>query len=178
MLYVCLSKNTHLSGCIGSYLQHSRSQLHREGAFVVGHGLFRCCQLGSAACEKLSSLTRGRTHIPCIERQILNHWTTRKSLLVYLFLGFCPLFVFLVHSYHSKRLLFVDVDKNNAAAAAKSLQSCPTLCSPIDGSPPGSAIPGILQARALDWVAISSCQESVCSSVLCLVTTKIWSDGH
>ena len=41
------------------------------------------------------------------------------------------------------------------AAAAKSLQSCPTLCDPIDGSPPGSAVPGILQARALDWVAIS-----------------------
>ena len=42
-----------------------------------------------------------------------------------------------------------------AAAAAKSLQSCPTLCSPIDGSPPGSPVPGILQARTLDWVAIS-----------------------
>ena len=41
-----------------------------------------------------------------------------------------------------------------AAAAAKSLQSCPTLCDPIDGSPPGSAIPGILQARTLEWVAI------------------------
>ena len=43
-----------------------------------------------------------------------------------------------------------------AAAAAKSLQSCPTLCDPIDGSPPGSSIPGILQARTLEWVAISS----------------------
>ena len=42
-----------------------------------------------------------------------------------------------------------------AAAAAKSLQSCPTLCDPIDGSPPGSLIPGILQARTLEWVAIS-----------------------
>ena len=39
-----------------------------------------------------------------------------------------------------------------AAAAAKSLQSCPTLCDPIDGSPPGSPVPGILQARALEWV--------------------------
>ena len=43
----------------------------------------------------------------------------------------------------------------NAAAAAKSLQSCPTLCDPIDGSPPGSPVPGILQARTLEWVAIS-----------------------
>ena len=42
-----------------------------------------------------------------------------------------------------------------AAAAAKSCQSCPTLCDPIDGSPPGSPIPGILQARTLEWVAIS-----------------------
>ena len=42
-----------------------------------------------------------------------------------------------------------------AAAAAKSLQSCPTLCDPIDGSPPGSAVPGILQARTLEWVAIA-----------------------
>ena len=42
-----------------------------------------------------------------------------------------------------------------AAAAAKSLQSCPTLCDPIDGSPPGSPVPGILQARTLEWAAIS-----------------------
>ena len=42
-----------------------------------------------------------------------------------------------------------------SAAAAKSLQSCPTLCDPIDGSPPGSPVPGILQARTLEWVAIS-----------------------
>ena len=42
-----------------------------------------------------------------------------------------------------------------AAAAAKSLQSCPTLYDPIDGSPPGSPVPGILQARTLEWVAIS-----------------------
>ena len=45
--------------------------------------------------------------------------------------------------------------RNAAAAAAKSLQSCPTLSDPIDGSPPGSPIPGILQARTLEWVAIS-----------------------
>ena len=42
-----------------------------------------------------------------------------------------------------------------AAAAAKLLQSCPTLCNPTDGSPPGSPVPGILQARTLEWVAIS-----------------------
>ena len=51
---------------------------------------------------------------------------------------------------------FLDTVGEGAAAAAKSLQSCLTLCDPIDGSPPGSPIPGILQARALEWVAISS----------------------
>ena len=51
---------------------------------------------------------------------------------------------------HQEALLF-----GFTAAAAKSLQSCPTLCNPRDGSPPGSAIPGILQARTLEWVAIS-----------------------
>ena len=47
-----------------------------------------------------------------------------------------------------------QVDKKSAAAA-KLLQSCPTLCNSIDGSPPGSPIPGILQARTLEWVTIS-----------------------
>ena len=45
--------------------------------------------------------------------------------------------------------------RSTAAAAAKSLQLCPTLCNPIDGSPPGSSVSGILQARILEWVAIS-----------------------
>ena len=45
--------------------------------------------------------------------------------------------------------------QNAATAAAKSLQSCPTLCDPIDGSPLGSSVSGILQARTLEWVAIS-----------------------
>ena len=59
--------------------------------------------------------------------------------------------VFFVHlfSFFKKKInLF-------GAAAAKSLQSCPVLCDPIDGSPPGSPVPGILQARTLEWVAIS-----------------------
>ena len=54
--------------------------------------------------------------------------------------------------------LYVCLEERNgiiAAAAAKSPQSCPTLCDPIDGSPPGSAVPGIFQARTLEWVAIS-----------------------
>ena len=53
------------------------------------------------------------------------------------------------------RLMLKEHTMPAAAAAAKSLQSCPTPCDPTDGSPPGSAIPGILQARALEWAAIS-----------------------
>ena len=49
----------------------------------------------------------------------------------------------------------IFIEMYAAAAAAKSLQSCLTLCDPIDGSPPGSPGPGILQARTLEWVAIS-----------------------
>ena len=52
-------------------------------------------------------------------------------------------------------LTAMSVNKDATAAAVKSLQSCLTLCNPIDGRPPGSPIPGILQARILEWVAIS-----------------------
>ena len=61
------------------------------------------------------------------------------------------------HTHKQKQMSYkpteyVDSDfRRYAAAAAKSLQSCPTLCDPIDGSPQGSAIPGILQARTLEW---------------------------
>ena len=56
----------------------------------------------------------------------------------------------------NEKVVIVSEEQNTAAAAAAaSLQSCPTLCDPIDGSPPGSPIPGILQARTLEWVALS-----------------------
>ena len=55
-----------------------------------------------------------------------------------------------------KQIKRVTLRTVHCSAAAKSLQSCPTLCDPIDGSPPGSAVPGILQARTLEWVAIST----------------------
>ena len=60
------------------------------------------------------------------------------------------------HGRHPQPIKFpIFLSTATAAAAAKSLQSCPTLCDPMDGSPPGSPIPGILQARTLEWVAIS-----------------------
>ena len=60
-----------------------------------------------------------------------------------------------VSTFFTSELSGKPINVYAAAAAAKSLQSCPTLCDPIDGSPRGSPIPGILQARTLEWVAIS-----------------------
>ena len=57
--------------------------------------------------------------------------------------------------YFQKKLILTYA----AAAAAKLLQSCPTLCNPLDGSPPGSLVPGILQAKTLEWAAISFCMK-------------------
>ena len=58
-------------------------------------------------------------------------------------------------SHEIKRRLFLGRKAITNLCYAKSLQSCPTLCDPIDGSPPGSPVPGILQARTLEWAAIS-----------------------
>ena len=73
---------------------------------------------------------------------------------------FFKFFEFLKNFLGSKRLLFwyLGVQEflcKNHSAAAKSLQLCPTLCDPIDGLLPGSPVPGILQARTLEWVVIS-----------------------
>ena len=93
---------------------------------------------------------------PALAAQCLGYWTTRETLM-FLFLSFllalglpsvlllkqsiCLMSPTHIHGYH--------------AAAAKSRQSCPTLCDPRDSSPPDSPIPGTLQARTLEWVAIS-----------------------
>ena len=79
-------------------------------------------------------------------RSLLQQHSSKASILR------CSVFfiVQLSHSYMTTRKTIALT-----AATAKSLQSCPTLCDPIDGSPPGSPIPGILQARTLEWVAIS-----------------------
>ena len=63
----------------------------------------------------------------------------------------CPL----VDEWMKRPGIYVGCFHILAAAAAKSFQSCPTLCDLIDGSPPGSPVPGVLQARKLEWVAIS-----------------------
>ena len=70
-------------------------------------------------------------------------------------LMFLPAILILACASSSLEFLMRYSAAATVAAAAKSLQSCPTLCDPIDGSPPGSTIPGTLQARTLEWVAIS-----------------------
>ena len=66
----------------------------------------------------------------------------------------CRALLFINKNISSKNWESISYTSTHAAAT-KSLQSCPTLCDPIDGSPPGSPIPGILQARTLEWAAIS-----------------------
>ena len=67
-----------------------------------------------------------------------------------------PVYLLLVGAFNPFTFkVIIDLYDSIAAAAAKSLQSCPTLCDPIGGSPQGSRVPGILKARTLEWVAIS-----------------------
>ena len=75
------------------------------------------------------------------------------------FSGFVTATLMNLHLLIEKRKVNIFPKGQSAAAAAKLLQSCPTLCDPIDGSPPGSPVPGILQARTLEWVAISFSNE-------------------
>ena len=95
---------------------------------------------------------QARSHAPPLEVELIPNCTNGSGVLLCFFIGF---------SYQKIGARRVKTPNRftlkmaAAAAAAKSLQSCPTLCDPIDGSPPGSLIPGILQARTLEWAAIS-----------------------
>ena len=115
------------------------------------HGIFQARTLEWVAISffRGSSQPRDRTHVSCISctsRQILYHCAFLVCLLINLIL--------LALNLHSSVFPIWWVSAA-AAAAAKSLQLCLTLCDPIDGSPLGSSVPGILQARILEWVAIS-----------------------
>ena len=81
-----------------------------------------------------------------------NQWSVFQSSVLPLLEGRSMYGIILFHRYPSS---LVSFSYHAAAAAGRSLQSCLTLCNPIDGSPTGSPIPGILQARTLEWVAIS-----------------------
>ena len=98
-------------------------------------------------CSLPASYVRG-----ILQARILDRFAISFSSAIQLFLLKWMHFYFLLPSHTP---LFSCTHRLYPAAAAKSLQSCPTLCDPIDGSPPGSPVPGILQARTLEWVAIS-----------------------
>ena len=87
--------------------------------------------------------------------QLDEHWSLATYYPLYgcIIIYLSPLFLVVIGWFDSFAIANNAV--TNKHNAAKSLQSCPTLCNPIDGSPPGSAVPGILQARTLEWVAIS-----------------------
>ena len=86
---------------------------------------------------------------------VLHSCNTSKYFIVY-FYSIIIEFILQVSCKHCPISIIENICYNSlAAAAAKSLQSCPTLCNLRDGSPPGSPVPGILQARTLEWVAIS-----------------------
>ena len=102
-----------------------------------------------------ASIVLGANIVPCLTRMVfkgLSTLITRPTT----HLGFLYFLVCMLY------LKFINIKRKSpnhspyfAAAAAKSLQSCPTLCDPINGSLPGSTVPGILQAKTLEWVAIS-----------------------
>ena len=91
-----------------------------------------------------------------VTKSRLTFWDpTGRSSLGFPFLHHLPEFSQMLKYVCVFYIYIADSHCCTSAAAAKSLQSCPTLRNPIDGSPPGSAVPGILQARTLEWVAIS-----------------------
>ena len=99
-------------------------------------GLCTCCRLPPSGCYALRPL---HLLLPLSGCSLPEH---------------CLLVHFFKANKHGFELTFISAAAA-AAAAAASLQSCPTLCDPIDGIPPGSPVPGILQVRTLEWVAIS-----------------------
>ena len=110
------------------------------------HGIFqaRILEWVAISTSRCSFQPRDQTHISCvscISRRMLYHWSAWEA------------------KWEGVNAYFWISSSTSIcwhfAAASKSLQSCPTLYDPIDGSPPGSLVPGTLQARTLEWVAIS-----------------------
>ena len=122
-----------VQGTLKSLLQHHSS----SKASILQRSAFFTVQLSYPymTTGKTIALTR-RTFVGKVMSLLLN-WTARRS------------------NQSILKEISPGCSLEAPAAAAKSLQLCPTLCDPIDGSPPGSPIPGILQARTLEWVAIS-----------------------
>ena len=109
-------------------------------AMLVAHSC--CSPVQMVVLETLLHLCNTTERLCSVCVGIISEWTSVFSVVGCIIHSFCYSF------------LFSNGARISSAAAAKSLQSCPTLCDPIDGSPPGSPIPGILQAGVLEWGAI------------------------
>ena len=126
------------------------------------HGTFqaRILEWVAISFSRRSSWPRDWTWVSCTVSRRFTIWARREvhlcqSVLLIFSYKSCIVYGLTFKSLiHFESILMYGV-KKCSAAAAKLLQSCPTLCDPIDGSPPGSPVPGILQARTLEWVAIS-----------------------
>ena len=141
-------------------------------SYLEGKDLLFFFWLWCVACSNLSSWPGIKPVPPAVEEWSPNHWDPPGNSLEGLLFETWSTFdggLQITHapsfSHYTEQECFIVLITNGShtatlkekslAAAAKSLQSCPTLCDPIDGSPPGSPVPGILQARTLEWVAIS-----------------------
>ena len=122
------------------------------GSCVYRISQARILELVAITFSRGSFWVRDWTWISCIAGGFFTIWATREA--PHINISYTISLVYL-SIYLSIYIYPYILDYILAAAAAKSLQSCPTLCDPIDGSPPDSPFPGILQARTLEWVAIS-----------------------
>ena len=107
-------------------------------------------------CQKYSQFEKNLRNTFLVHYYVIFPSISGHGKLSFKILPFYLVFFMSTLIFTDCNMVYYDViPMKYAAAAAKSLESCPTLCDPIDGDPPGSPIPGILQARTLEWVAIS-----------------------
>ena len=123
------------------------------GSSVHGISQARMLEWDAISFSRGSSWPRDWTLISCIGRQVFHYWATWEAHI--LCVCVCVYQMCIKHNFIYIYVCVCVCVCVCVAAAAKSLQSYPTLCDPIDGSPPGSPVPGILQARTLERVAIS-----------------------
>ena len=108
-------------------------------------------------CKHLEQLAQGLVHRKISKKILARLWLLLFIIVRDIVLGYKSVCCIKIQNNNSLSNTEIDVSftRQCAAAAAKSFQLCPTLCNPVDGSPPGSPVPRILQARTLEWVAIS-----------------------
>ena len=149
---MCLPNYASYGGFVSSILRNLHTVLHRVCISLHSH----------QQCKSVHFSPRPPQHLLFVDSLMIAILTTmrRYRIVVLICISLTVsdiehLFMCLLAICVSSLKKYLFRSAAAATAAAKSLQSCPTLCDPIDGSPPGSPVPGILQARTLEWVAIS-----------------------